>query len=150
VGVPNTCPIESMKRNSQVLSVSQGQSSIDFSTIDEIHSNRGAMGFFQDLNREFEGQLVEDIASRLSSHHGITPTIGSTPCHQGKGSYHTKMMIEIKSHGATIEFHYCGGMGYGLLVGNTDWFPGDWLMTTKNQAAHRIAEFVAHLNSDLD
>jgi len=104
------------------------------------------MGFFQNLNREFEGELVEDIASRLGSHHSIQAKIGSVACHQGKGSFHTKMAIELKS-GLSIELHYCGGMGYGLVVGGSDWQELDWMMTTKNNAAKRVADFVEHLNT---
>jgi hypothetical protein len=104
------------------------------------------MGFFQNLNREFEGQLVEDIASRLSSHHGLQGALGSVKCHQGKGSSHTKLTISLKS-GDLVSFHYCGGMGFALLNEEADWGHADFMMTTKNSAAQRIAEFIEYLNN---
>ena len=104
------------------------------------------MGFFQNLNREFEGQLVEDIASRLASHHGILGDLGSIKCHQGKGSSHTKLTIQLQS-GDLVSFHYCGGMGFALLNEEGDWGHADFMMTTKNSAAHRIAEFIDYLNN---
>jgi hypothetical protein len=103
------------------------------------------MGFFQNLNREFEGQLVEDIASRLASHHGLQGALGSVRCHQGKGSSHTKLTIQLES-GDLVSFHYCGGMGFALLNEEGDWGHADFMMTTKNSAAQRIAEFIVYLN----
>jgi hypothetical protein len=104
------------------------------------------MGFFQNLNREFEGQLVEDIATRLASHHGLQGALGSVKCHQGKGSSHTKLTIPLQS-GDLVSFHYCGGMGFALLNEEGDWGHADFMMTTKNSAAQRIVEFIDYLNN---
>ena len=107
------------------------------------------MNYFQDLNREFEGALVEDIASQLRKKHQIESESGTVPCHQGKGSSHTSFQIEIRP-GHEMIFHYCGGMGFMRYSKKGAWNEVPWMMATKNVVAQRIAEYIDHVSAIAD
>ncbi len=105
--VPNTCPIESMKRNSQVLSVSQSQPSIDFSTIDEIHSNRGAMGLLDKVLRKQETIGSERYVLVLNQiRSDFEAELAEIQCNEGTGYLHVGFVLKT-SFGEAMYFHRC-------------------------------------------
>jgi hypothetical protein len=102
------------------------------------------MNYFQDLNREFEGELVNDIAKQLSKKHNVESTSDLVSCHEGKGGHHTSLEIEV-SPGHLMIFHYCGGMGFMRYSKKGDWNEVPWMMSTKNVVAQRVAEYINHV-----
>lgn len=102
------------------------------------------MNYFQDLNREFEGELVNDIGKQLSKKHHMESTSDLVSCHEGKGGHHTSLEIEV-SPGHLMIFHYCGGMGFMRYSKNGDWNEVPWMMGTKNVVAQRVAEYINHV-----
>jgi hypothetical protein len=102
------------------------------------------MNYFQDLNREFEGELVKDIAKQLSKKHNIESTSDLVSCHEGKGGHHTSLEIEV-SPGHSMIFHYCGGMGFMRYSKKGDWNEVPWMMSTKNVVAQRVAAYINHV-----
>jgi hypothetical protein len=107
------------------------------------------MNYFQDLNREFEGELVKDIAKQLSKKLNIESTSDLVSCHEGKGGHHTSLEIEV-SPGHSMIFHYCGGMGFMRYSKKGDWNEVPWMMSTKNVVAQRVAEYINHVKEIAD
>ena len=107
------------------------------------------MNYFQNLNREFEGELVSDIAKQLSKKHQMESTSNQVPCHEGKGGYHSSFEIEF-SPGHSMIFHYCGGMGFMRYSKKGDWNEVPWMMSTKNVVAQRVAEYIDHVKEIAD
>jgi hypothetical protein len=102
------------------------------------------MNYFQDLNREFEGELVNDIAKQLSRKHYLESKSNFVPCHDDKGGHHSSFEIEV-SPGHLMIFHYCGGMGFMKYSKGGDWNEVPWMMGTKNVVAQRVAEYIDHI-----
>ena len=108
-----------------------------------------SLNYFQNLNREFEGELVSDIAKQLSKKHQLESKSNQVPCHEGKGGYHSSFEIEV-SPGHFMIFHYCGGMGFMRYAKKGDWNEVPWMMSTKNVVAQRVSEYIDHVKEIAD